>query len=73
MILKDSLRNCWVIKLFRIIVNVDESNQISIELKIVVRYGLNVRKSREVQDIVRLAAEKTIDINLKTLPSISRE
>ncbi len=66
---KDSLRELLGYKNYSgIIVNVDESNQISIELKIVVRYGLNVPEiAREVQDIVRLAAEKTIDINLKDI------
>ena len=51
-----------------IVVTVDESNQVSVELKIVVRYGLNVPEiAREVQDVVRSAVEKTIDLNLKDI------
>ena len=49
-----------------IIVHVDEDNQASIELKICLRYGLNVPEvAREVQDNVRQAVEKTAEVNLK--------
>ena len=44
----------------------DDSRQVSVELKLVVRYGLNVPEiAREVQDIVRAAVLKAIDIHLK--------
>ena len=49
-----------------IVVTEDESRQVSMELKIVVRYGLNVPEiAREVQDLVRAAVLKSIDIHLK--------
>lgn len=66
---KDSLRELLGYKYYSgIVVTVDENNQVSIELKIVVRYGLNVPEiAREVQDVVRLAIEKTVDLNLKDI------
>lgn len=49
-----------------IMVTVDEDNQVSIDLKICLRYGMNVPEvAREVQDNVRVAVEKTAEINLK--------
>lgn len=49
-----------------ITVTEDESRQVSIELKLVIRYGLNVPEiAREVQDIVRAAVLKAVDLHLK--------
>lgn len=49
-----------------ITVREDENRQITMELKLIVRYGLNVPEvAREVQDTVRDAVLKTIDIHLK--------
>ena len=49
-----------------IIVHVDSSNQVSVELKLCLRYGMNVPEvAREVQDVVRLAIERTAEVNLK--------
>jgi len=44
----------------------DKNNQVSIEVKIKVKYGVNIPDiARQVQDAVRDAVEKTIDIDLK--------
>jgi len=49
-----------------IIVHVDAQNQVSIELKLRLRYGVNVPEvAREVQDVVRVAVERTADVILK--------
>ena len=53
-----------------ITVSEDETRQVSVELKIVVRYGMNVPEiAREVQDVVRAAVLKTVDIHLKDVVS----
>ena len=49
-----------------IIVQVDSNNLVSIELKLCLRYGMNVPEvAREVQDVVRVAVERTAEVNLK--------
>lgn len=48
-----------------VIVSVNTENQVSIEIKIKVRYGINMSDvAGKVQDEVRTAVEKTADINL---------
>jgi len=45
---------------------VDKGNQVSIEVKVCVRYGLNIPDvARETQDAIREAVERTVDIDLK--------
>ena len=49
-------------------VSIDKSNQVSIEVKIRVRYGLNIQEvARHVQDVIKSAIEKTVDIDLKDI------
>lgn len=49
-----------------ITVSIDKSNQVSIEIKMRVRFGLNVQEvARQVQDIVKAAIERTVDIDIK--------
>lgn len=49
-----------------IIVTVDKNNQVSIEVKVCIRYGINIPDiARNVQDAIRAAVEKIADINLK--------
>ena len=51
-----------------ITVSIDKFNQVSIEIKIKIRYGLNIQETaRQVQDIVRSAIEKTVDIDIKDI------
>ena len=47
-------------------VTIDQDNQVSVNMKVSIRYGLNVPDvARQVQDVVRLAVERSVDINLK--------
>ncbi len=47
-------------------VRMDASGQVSVVVKVMVRYGLNLADvSRRVQDVVMTAVEKMADINLK--------
>jgi uncharacterized alkaline shock family protein YloU len=47
-------------------VYVDKNNQVIVEVKILIRYGLNIPETaRQVQDTVRQAIERTVDIDLK--------
>jgi uncharacterized alkaline shock family protein YloU len=49
-------------------VAIDKSNQVSIAIKVKIRYGLNVQEvARHVQDVVRNAIEKTVDIDIKDI------
>jgi len=49
-------------------VSVDKAGQVSIDVKILVRYGLNIPDvARHTQDVVRSAVEKTVDIVLKDI------
>ena len=45
---------------------IDKENQVSLEIKIYVQYGINIPDiARQVQDSVRNAVQKTAEINLK--------
>ena len=47
-------------------VTVDKDGQVTIELKVTIRYGINIPDiARQIQDVVRLAVEKTTDIHLR--------
>lgn len=47
-------------------VNVDKNNQVVIEVKVIVDYGVNIPDAaRQAQDVVRDAIEKTVDVDLK--------
>lgn len=49
-------------------VNVDENNDVSVEIKVIVRYGMNIPDiGRHIQDVVRSIVQKTIDISLKEI------
>ena len=51
-----------------IVVSIDKSGQVSIEVKVCVRYGINIQDiARQVQDAVRTAVERTVDITLKEI------
>ncbi len=51
-----------------ITVSIDKSNQVSIEIKVKIGYGLNIQEmARQVQDMVRSAIEKTVDIDIKDI------
>lgn len=47
-------------------VTVDKNNQVSLEIKVRVKYGLNIQDiARQAQDAVRASVERTVDIDLK--------
>lgn len=47
-------------------VTIDPDNQVSIEIKVSIQYGLNVPDvARQVQDVIRAAVERSVDINLR--------
>ena len=47
-------------------VRVDTSGQVSVAVKVVVQYGINLAEvSRRIQDVVMTAVEKMADINLR--------
>jgi len=47
-------------------VAIEENGQVNIEVKINVRYGINLPDAaRQTQEAVRVAIEKTVDIDLK--------
>ena len=49
-----------------ITVTVDKNNQVSIEVKVVIRYGMNISEiARHIQDAVRVTVERTTDIILR--------
>ena len=49
-----------------VVVSIDPDNQVSVEIKVSIQYGLNVSDvARLVQDAVRVAVERAVDINLK--------
>ena len=49
-------------------VNVDENNDVSVDLRVVVRYGMNIPDiGRHIQDVVRSIVQKTVDISLKEI------
>ena len=47
---------------------IDKDHQITMNVKIVVRYGLNIPLvARQAQEVVRSAIEKTADVNIKDI------
>lgn len=62
-----SLGDLWGVKNYPgISVNVDKNHQITIEVKIYVRYGISIPDiARQTQNIVQEAIERTVAIDLK--------
>lgn len=49
-----------------VVVSITENNQVTIEVRVIIRYGINLPDAaRQTQDAVRAAIEKTVDIDLK--------
>ena len=47
-------------------VTVDKNNQVAIELKVYIRYGINIPDmAHQIQESVRQAVERTTDVHLK--------
>ena len=51
-----------------IVVTIDKNGLVAIEVRIRVRYGINIQDiARQIQDAVRSAVERTVDISLKDI------
>ncbi len=51
-----------------IVINIEKSGQVTIEVKVCVRYGINIQDiARQIQEVVRTAVERTVDITLKDI------
>ena len=63
------LRGYWGDKHYSgIIVSIDKNSQVTIEVRVCVRYGISVQDvARQVQEAVRTAVERTVDITLKDI------
>ena len=49
-------------------VEIDENYDVIIEVKVIVKYGLHVADvANQIQDVVKLAIEKMVDINLRDI------
>ena len=49
-------------------IKVDEDHEVTLELQILVRYGMNIPDAaRQVQETIKSAIDKTLDINLKDI------
>ena len=49
-------------------VDIDENYNISIEVRVVVRYGLNIADvAAQIQETIKSAIEQMVDINLKDI------
>ena len=49
-------------------VTIDADNQVSVDIKVSIQYGLNVPDiARQVQDVVRVAVERSVDIDLREI------
>jgi uncharacterized alkaline shock family protein YloU len=49
-------------------IKVDDNHEVTLELEILVRYGMNIPDAaRQVQSVVKSAVDQTLDINLKDI------
>ncbi len=49
-------------------INIDDNNEVTIGVKVFVRYGMNIPDmARQIQDVVRSMLDKTVDVNLKDI------
>jgi len=49
-------------------VTVDKDQQVSLEIRVIINYGLNIPViARQIQDVIQRAVEEAVDINLKEI------
>jgi len=49
-------------------VTVDKDGQVSLEIRVIISYGMNVPQvARQIQDVIQRAVEDAVDINLKEI------
>ncbi|MBU0468172.1 MAG: Asp23/Gls24 family envelope stress response protein [Candidatus Omnitrophica bacterium] len=45
-----------------------DEGQLSVEVKVIVRYGLNIPETaRQIQDTIKMSLDKTVDLDLKNI------
>lgn len=45
-----------------------DEGQLSVEVKVIVRYGLNIPETaRQIQDLIKMSLDKTVDLELKNI------
>ncbi len=45
-----------------------DEGQLSIDVKVLVRYGLNIPETaRQIQDLIKMSLDKTVDLELKNI------
>ena len=45
-----------------------DEGQLSVEVKVLVRYGLNIPETaRQIQDLIKMSLDKTVDLDLKNI------
>jgi len=51
-----------------IAIQVDKNSQVTIEVKVSIRHGMNIQDiARQIQGVIREAIEKTVDIDLRDI------
>jgi len=49
-------------------VTVDKDHQVSLEIRVIIYYGMNIPVvARQIQDVIQRAVEDAVDINLKEI------
>ena len=49
-------------------VSVDKDQQVSLEIRVIIDYGINLSSvARQIQDVIQRAVEEAVDINLKEI------
>ncbi len=51
-----------------VIVTIDKDHQVSVEIRVIIFYGMNIPVvARQIQDVIQRAVEEAVDINLKEI------
>ena len=49
-------------------VTIDKDHQVSLEIRVIINYGMNVPViARQIQDVIQRAVEEAVEINLKEI------
>jgi len=51
-----------------VVVTIDKDHQISLEIRVIIFYGMNIPVvARQIQDVIQRAVEEAVDIDLKEI------
>jgi uncharacterized alkaline shock family protein YloU len=51
-----------------VIVTVDKDHQVSLEIRVIIQYGMNIPVvARQIQDVIQRAVEEAVDIDLREI------